>query len=624
MAPYCKSSGVQYLWMVSTTLATNETLFPLDEFNQRTARGSNPVSGGDCDDIRTERHPDASESCDGLDNNCRSSEDCDEYDAVTGACKGMICEEESDPDCDGYITCALGDPVNEQDCEQVLEPRGTCDTVVDQLGSGDTWGYCALSVPLLTTEEDLTCDGILPPKRSHVHPGEADEDGDEHLACGATWAESPADVGLESVFVLAFFPEASLNPDCLGPAYYTDADKAVTDYALPLLLPRAVVARPTAGETAEEDPVRMIVESDLELQQRQRALYAGVDAPEWLEAVELGRTLEEQTEGYPTKDPLLDLCVRAEVCALTRPAESDTGVEDSDAPAPPSWCADVPVGRCAVLELTLSSAGFTSVNGDPTVGAETGDTSGLAAEPVAGEEAVRLVWPGERILESRRRVIEWDCFVTFGTYGCGHLEPSFGRAELDSFKTTIGAIYGASRARDFVTDDALYCLEKDPAWKKELRRFRSSESSEEAEVLSRYDDNLLSCWGDPTVDPDLGNSISPRVGGDCADGAEGAHRDGLEGPYDLRSGFIDKIASCETCLDGLDNNCDGLMDCEDPGCAPCFIGQGTGCAGAAEGSPCASSGGCSAGRGARAPGLAALITLLLGALTLPLRRRSTQ
>ena len=57
--------------------------------------------------------------------------------------------------------------------------------------------------------------------------------------------------------------------------------------------------------------------------------------------------------------------------------------------------------------------------------------------------------------------------------------------------------------------------------------------------------------------------------------------------------FLDgKLASCETCLDGIDNNCDGTIDCADPACAQCFVGQGIGCGGGAE-SPC-SQGGCSA------------------------------
>ena len=101
---------------------------------------------------------------------------------------------------------------------------------------------------------------------------------------------------------------------------------------------------------------------------------------------------------------------------------------------------------------------------------------------------------------------------------------------------------------------------------------------------------MMSCWGDPT---DVTTSISVEVGGDCDDSTDKAHRDRPEGPGDLVGLYLHgDMADCETCLDGLDNNCDGSIDCADPACAPCFVGQGLGCGGGSE-SPCAQ-GGCSA------------------------------
>ena len=46
---------------------------------------------------------------------------------------------------------------------------------------------------------------------------------------------------------------------------------------------------------------------------------------------------------------------------------------------------------------------------------------------------------------------------------------------------------------------------------------------------------------------------------------------------------------CRTCLDNIDNNCDGQADCDDPACAPCFVGQGFGFGSGGE-SPCAQPG----------------------------------
>ena len=90
---------------------------------------------------------------------------------------------------------------------------------------------------------------------------------------------------------------------------------------------------------------------------------------------------------------------------------------------------------------------------------------------------------------------------------------------------------------------------------------------------------LMSCWGDPT-DPTA--KFSEEVGGDCADDDSSAHRDMPEGPGDLVGLYLyGEMADCDTCLDGIDNNCDGAIDCADPACAPCFVGQGVGCGGGA-------------------------------------------
>ena len=36
--------------------------------------------------------------------------------------------------------------------------------------------------------------------------------------------------------------------------------------------------------------------------------------------------------------------------------------------------------------------------------------------------------------------------------------------------------------------------------------------------------------------------------------------------------------SCGTCVDGIDNNCDGRVDQDDPACSQCFVGWGFSCA----------------------------------------------
>ena len=126
-------------------------------------------------------------------------------------------------------------------------------------------------------------------------------------------------------------------------------------------------------------------------------------------------------------------------------------------------------------------------------------------------------------------------------------------------------------------------LDVDRAWFKEIGRYNP-------EAISGG--TMMSCWGDPT---DPTDNFNEEVGGDCADNDSDAHRDNPEGPGDLVGLYLyGDMADCDTCLDGIDNNCDGAIDCADPACAPCFVGQGVGCGGGEE-SPC-SQGGCASPR----------------------------
>ena len=104
---------------------------------------------------------------------------------------------------------------------------------------------------------------------------------------------------------------------------------------------------------------------------------------------------------------------------------------------------------------------------------------------------------------------------------------------------------------------------------------------------------------------------------------ERAHRDNPEGPGDLVGLFLDgTMADCSTCLDGIDNNCDGNIDCADPACAQCFVGQGVGCGGGAD-SPCMQSG-CSTQYGKGNERLYQSFILITLALGIALYRRRLQ
>ena len=59
---------------------------------------------------------------------------------------------------------------------------------------------------------------------------------------------------------------------------------------------------------------------------------------------------------------------------------------------------------------------------------------------------------------------------------------------------------------------------------------------------------------------DTSVETSVESGGDCDDTSGSSHRDNAEGPGDLIGLYLDgTLADCSTCLDGLDNNCDGSL-----------------------------------------------------------------
>ena len=173
------------------------------------------------------------------------------------------------------------------------------------------------------------------------------------------------------------------------------------------------------------------------------------------------------------------------------------------------------------------------------------------------------MWQQDRIVEARKTVIEWECRRMYGR-SCAEV--------TDGIELQADWMVSMQSAERWIASDRI--------WWKEIGRFNP---------LPIVDGTMMSCWGDPT---DSASETSVETGGDCDDVSSLAHRDNAEGPGDLISLYLDgTLADCSTCLDGVDNNCDGLTDCEDPACAQCFVGQGFGCQGGK--SPCAQ-GGCSA------------------------------
>ena len=220
------------------------------------------------------------------------------------------------------------------------------------------------------------------------------------------------------------------------------------------------------------------------------------------------------------------------------------------------------------------------------------------------QSITRAVWSRGRVLAARALVVQWECFRLDGTYGCGDL------AAPEGWATPFpdGQIEGGNTSNA----DPGEALEQDGRWWKEIGRY------DPEPMLSAL---LAGCWGDPDPGADaLADVISSRTGGDCADGDVDANRGAAEGPDDLLGIYQGEPASCDTCTDGRDNNCNGLMDCAEPACARCFVGQGSGCGGGDQ-SPCAEGGCASAPRGLRDPGALALLGVALISAASRMRRR---
>ena len=198
----------------------------------------------------------------------------------------------------------------------------------------------------------------------------------------------------------------------------------------------------------------------------------------------------------------------------------------------------------------------------------------------------RSVWPASRIVGARETVVQVECLRIHGAR-CEDLP-------VGSVAREIGAPPGI--------DDL---LEGDAPWWQSIGRYQP-DSTQGA---------LLTCWGDPLSGR---FEIGDEVGGDCADERSDANRDRPEGPTDLLGVYLGDPGDCGRCVDGVDNNCDGRTDCEDPSCEVCFIGESRGCRGTRN--PCnlgEEGGGCqSSGQGGSVA--IGLVGLLLG---VRLRRR---
>ncbi len=221
------------------------------------------------------------------------------------------------------------------------------------------------------------------------------------------------------------------------------------------------------------------------------------------------------------------------------------------------------------------------------------DGEGGSLEPACAEApeqaSVRTVWPSARIVEARQGVVEEECNRLFGK-ACSEVGVGTPRLARGA-PPVVDAQLGVQVATD--TDEAGATRS---AWWLELGRFAPQTAA----------GAVMTCWGDPRIE-----AVRTQTGGDCDDSTADASRDLPEGPNDLVLAYNGLNGDCGRCVDGLDNNCDGLADCADPTCAVCFVGQGQGCAGGRDAcGDVVAGGGCTTGTDSRNLAVLGLLPLL--------------
>jgi hypothetical protein len=205
-----------------------------------------------------------------------------------------------------------------------------------------------------------------------------------------------------------------------------------------------------------------------------------------------------------------------------------------------------PSARCRVTRLSLGEQANLEL--------ETYYSELLAGENAlcASSYSARALWSEDRIRSAREVVALWHC-IRSGQCLCQQEDGSLGPVFNDCASVVEAPVDGLERVVYARTGDRAVSRSGTPA---DLGAFADSSFS----GLSGWNGG---CWSDGAA-----------VGGACADGT----RDSVEGPRDIYGRLLGQEGACGACSDGLDNNCNGLVDAEDPGCYPCLQSQGFACA----------------------------------------------
>ena len=541
---------------------------------------------GDCDDHCASRCPDLEEGCDGIDNDCTEVRAGDDDDGVPDsmdpdvALAGELPSVELDLDLDGYLSCTDGLMAG----SSVLRTSASCaDAGSDEALEEDCNDLCVLTSPGRTE----ACNGF-----TDVCEGEgegSDADGDGRATCGA-WGDPDAVLATDEIYILVWARDLLVEEVTGGGSVETEAEASPPPAPGPAPAPAdtGAPAGDTADTAAPVDSGASDSGSSGDTAASDFRDLAEVMVPVVLPRVCPGDAVRDDLRPDPSAVCDCDVMLYDALAAVVGADALDFAIQEQD-PSPLVEACFEEGAACSVVRLTLDEAVDETTFSDHLDPAASAGLVPAACEEAPAQWISRTVWSAERTVQARQAVVAHECRRLFGE-DCEDIDDS---SELVAGYDTLASI-----STDYL---------EDYTWWMELRRY-SPESVTEGTVGW--------CWGDPT---ESGEGVSEETAGDCADGVSEAHRGQPEGPGDLLGAFTGEAASCDTCLDGIDNNCDGQIDCADPACAACFVGEGTGCGGGSE-SPCAQGGCAVVPAPSREPRRVALLSLLaLGAALL--RRR---
>ena len=534
------------------------------------------ASRGDCDDQCADRCPDQTETCDGLDNDCSNTSpgtDGNADDSFKGIPDAMIPESpiagtisdaEIDIDSDGYLSC--DDFTSSGDQSQWSD--ASCDTISGVSEDNDCNNFCFFSSP----NADERCDAFQGLCDGENLDG-TDADADDMLTCG-TWGTD--ETLTEDIYLVVWMKDvdwsqlASEEQELIRPVrsaediamFLEEYDTADTGFAGDT--GDTGIGLESRQETNRErllEKRRQFMQERLPILNTNGGLIDGDVDPELLERMiplVAPRALAPHCDSY-LQDQLTLLLGFDNMEALRQMTDP---IDQADILLQACDSSIEGVAGCGIVRLSLSRT-----TDEETYEFLDAIQSEILSFPSECEERTeewisRSMWQRERIVEARTITVEWECRRMYGQ-ACNEISAQ--TRLLDGWESSM-----LSPER---------WLDVDRAWFKEIGRYNPE---------SIDGGTMMSCWGDPT---DATAKFNEEVGGDCSDTDPNAHRDNPEGPGDLVGLYLyGDMADCDTCLDGIDNNCDGAIDCADPACAPCFVGQGVGCGGGEE-SPC-SQGGC--------------------------------